>query len=449
MATTTGELQPISGVDSPIIAPPAADARALALRFAGYLSADGLNYALGFLIYGLLVRVLTNAQYGELSIATTIYQAVMMVAALGLDLTGPAMLARAGGDPMQFIARAQRVRLSIACIVCAPLHVIGALYAWQHGNPELARLLMVSLLMVLARAFDLTYAAVALRLPGPLARTRALGLGVYLVLLVAAVPLIRGHLWLVPCLNAFGVTLGRVQLARFLRRACLPQQPGAQITTKEIVSHGIRAGSGQLLLLMLQTMDVVLLARYASADAVGQYGMASRLYLLGTAVLVCLLNTFLPELVGALRTEAFGNHFRRFALASLALGVLGSIGFYAFGARVSEALAHRGLPLFHSVGPLFALVFLLMGVASPFLNILPSIGRPTAYVVGIASAAVLLFACDLALMPKFGVVGAAWSQVVATGYLAIFTIIQFIGARRHSRFVEWEDASPMAPALNL
>lgn len=60
---------------------------ALGARFFGYLSADGLNYALGFLIYGWLVRVLTNQQYGQLSVATSLYQALMMVAALGLDLT--------------------------------------------------------------------------------------------------------------------------------------------------------------------------------------------------------------------------------------------------------------------------------------------------------------------------------------------------------------------------
>ena len=80
----------------------------LGARFFGYLSADGLNYALGFVIYGWLVRILTNQQYGQLSIATSVYQALMMVAALGLDLTGPRLLATSGGDPMDFARKLHR-----------------------------------------------------------------------------------------------------------------------------------------------------------------------------------------------------------------------------------------------------------------------------------------------------------------------------------------------------
>src|SRR4051812_26673126 len=53
-------------------------------RFFGYLTADGLNYLLGFVIYGWLIRTLTDRQYGYLSIGTSIYQVLMMVTALGL-----------------------------------------------------------------------------------------------------------------------------------------------------------------------------------------------------------------------------------------------------------------------------------------------------------------------------------------------------------------------------
>jgi O-antigen/teichoic acid export membrane protein len=413
---------------SPPITLRAANLRALTLRFAGYLSADGLNYALGFIIYGLLIRVLSDAQYGRLSVATAIYQALMMFVALGLDLTGPAMLAKAGESSWQFIASAQRIRVAIAVFLCLPILSICGLYAWHREHSDLAALMMASFLMVLARAFDLTYVAVAFRMPGLVAKTRLLGLLAYLLPLAIAVPLVREHIWLIPALNALGVTFGRIQLARVLRRQCSPVRAGVQIPAIEIVSQGMRAGFGQLLLLVLQTMDVVLLAKYATPDVVGQYGMVSRLYLFGTAVLVCLLNTFLPELVSAFHTDRFRSYFGHFWIASVLLGISGGIAFYAFSVQVAALMAHRPLSLVHAVSPLFALVFFFVAIANPFLNILPSIGRSTAYLLAITSAAGLLVTCDLFLMPRWGAVGAAAGQVVATAYLAVFSIVQVYAA---------------------
>ena len=186
----------------------------LAARFFGYLSADGLNYALSFIIYALLVRVLTNRQYGELSIATTLYQALMMVSALGLDLTGPKLIAEFGGNPIDFARQAQRLRIKIALLFCAPLQFAFAWMAWHEGRGLLAALIVASFAMVFARALDLTYVAVAAGLPGPVAKTRAVGLTVYLVILALCIPIIRNHLWLVPVFNALGVTLGRLQIGR-------------------------------------------------------------------------------------------------------------------------------------------------------------------------------------------------------------------------------------------
>jgi O-antigen/teichoic acid export membrane protein len=403
----------------------------LGARFFGYLSADGLNYALGFLIYGWLVRVLTNQQYGQLSVATSVYQALMMVAALGLDLTGPQLLAGAGGDPMDFVRKAQNLRLAVALLVCGPLQLGGALIAWHRGQALLATLILASFAMVLARALDLTYLAVALRLPAPLAKTRALGLLAYLVMLIVCTPLVQQHLWLVPLLNAVGVTFGRVQLARLLRLHSPPSHFALRVRSWQIVSQGIKAGGGQLLLLLMQTADVVLLVRYVSTDAVGQYAMISRLYLLGTAVLGAMLNTFLPEIVAVShRASQLHEQFRIFLFANLILGLTGWACFYGFGARLSELLAHRALPTVHAIVPVFALVFLLMAVANPFLSMLPTLHRGTEYMTGIASALVLLLGLDLVLMPRHGVVGAAYAQAVATAFLAFFSSVVYL---RHVR----------------
>lgn len=399
--------------------------RTLAARFFGYLSADGLNYALGFVIYGWLIRVLTNQQYGQLSIATSLYQAMMMVAALGLDLTGPRLIAESG-DPIRFTEHALKLRLIVVMAVCAPLQAGAAILAWHRGQSLLAVVIVASFAMVIARALDLAYLAVALRLPGPLARTRALGLLGYLVMLIVCTPLVRQHLWLVPVLNAAGLTMGRFRLAHVLRQRVPQSHAGREIRAWDILGHGMKASGGQLLLLIMQTGDVILLAKYVSTDAIGQYAMISRLYLLGTAVLAAMLNTFLPEIVSAAKSAFhLRRQFKIFVAANLFLGIAGWACFRAGAAPLAEALAHRPLPWVRAISSPFALVFLLLALANPFLSMLPSLHRSSEYILGVASAVVLLLGLDLIFMPRYGVVGAAYGQVVATAYLAAFSALVY------------------------
>jgi O-antigen/teichoic acid export membrane protein len=405
----------------------------LARRFLGYLSADGLNYLLGFLIYGWLVRVLSNQQYGKLSIATTVYQTLMMVTALGLDLTGAALIKESGFDYISFARRAQHLRLVVALLVCAPLQAGAALVAWKHRDMLLATLILASFSMVLARALDLTYLAVALRVPAPLAKTRALGLAVYLALLMLCTPIVRQHLWLVPVLNAIGVTIGRVKLGRLLRHRVAPSGKVCSIRVSRFFIEGFRTGGGQLLLLILQTGDVILLTRYVSADVVGQYAIISRLYVLGIAVLGAMFNTFLPEVVHvADEIERLKSIFLKCVGANLALGVIGGAAFYWFSAPLSEFLGHRSLISIHAISPVFALVFLLMAITNPFLSMLPSFRRDFEYLICIASGLLVLLAADLTFIPRHGAIAAAWGQAVATLYLGFFSIIVFF---RHIRYL--------------
>jgi O-antigen/teichoic acid export membrane protein len=401
--------------------------RALAARFLGYLSADGLNYALGFVIYSWLVRVLTNQQYGQLSIATTLYQALMMVAALGLDLTGPKLIAEFGTDPIEFARTAQGLRLRVALVVCGPIQLVSALVAWHRGQALLAVVILASFSMVLARALDLTYLAVALRVPSPLVKTRASGLSAYLVMLILCTPWVRQHLWLVPVLNAAGVTLGRIQLGRLLRKHAPAIQGGREIRAWEIVVQGTKAGGGQLLLLIMMTGDVILLAKYVGADALGQYAMISRLYLLAIVVPSAMFNIFMPEIVNVAHSAAkLRRQFRTYVRANLVLGVAGWACFHFLGARLCELITRRSLPDVRAIAPMFAVVFLLLTVANPFLSNLPVLHRGTEYLFGVGTAVFLLLGLDLFLIPRYGVLGAAYGQVVATGFLAIFSAVVFL-----------------------
>jgi hypothetical protein len=292
---------------------------------------------------------------------------------------------------------------------------------WHRGQADVAAVIVAGFAMVLARTVDVSYLAVALAMPGALAQTRAVGLGLYLAALLLCKPVVIRLVWIIPVLNAIGMWIGRAQLLRILRgrvrmQAAAPRKP---ISTSNIAWQGAKASSGQLLMLAFQTLDVVLLARYVPAESVGQYAMVSRLYLFGTAMLTCLLNTFLPELVAAANdSELLGKRFKRFALASACMGVIGAAVFYTAGPWACETLGHRHLVIARQVTPLYALLFLIMAICNPFLSLLPSLHKSGAYVGGIAGAAALLGCVDLYLVPRFGPVGAALGQLIATSSLA-------------------------------
>lgn len=405
----------------------------LATRFFGYLSGDGVNYLLGFAVYAWLIRVLNNTQYGELSVATNIYQILVMFVALGMDLIGPRLVRDAGRNPFSVVNRIQKLRIAVGCIICAPLLAIISTAYLRRGDVAIAAVLAGSFLMVLARALDVNYLAVAFSEPGILVRSRALGIAIYLMTLVALRFAVARYLWVIPVLNAVGVTIGRLWLAKWMRakhakeEANLSASELQELGNLQILARGVKASLGQLLLLAVQTLDVVLLTHYVSTDIVGQYSIVSRLYLFGTAILTALLNTFIPEVVAAVDDrENLQKHFRAFFVASALLGILGSIAFVLFTPFVCQTVAHRHLPTVAVIAPVYALVFLCMAVANPFSSTLPSFQLEGKYLTCIVGAALVLVMGDLILIPRYGALGAAWGQAISTCFLAISSATQLL-----------------------
>jgi len=422
--------------------------RKVAKRFAGYLTGDTLNYLVGFCIYGWLIRVLSNVQYGQLSVITSIYQVLMMVVALGIDLIGPRLISNASEDVGRTIAMLEKLRIAAALFFCLPITLVIALMYYQRSGIVFAELMLASFAMVLARALDLSYVAVAYGLPRHLAKSRLLGLGLYLIALVMASPILGRYLWLVPILNAAGVTIGRIQLKRWLHLHLslrTGRQPSLSWSTS-VLKAGLKASAGQLIMLSFQNLDVVYLAHYAPAAVVGQYAMISRLCVLGTAVLASAFFAFMPDM---LRTSAnpaeFRKTFKRYSVASAIFGVVGFFGFIYLSAPIAELFAKRHLPVAHEIALYFGITYLLIGAGAPFYNVLAAFKRERAYLFSVGSGAVGLFVTDLLLVPHHGAIGAAIGQVVAA--LVIFVASSVLLLRKEllrdsSKF----DAALFAPS---
>jgi O-antigen/teichoic acid export membrane protein len=417
--------------------PPSADAFAkmMCKRFAGYLTGDSANYLLGFAIYGWLVRSLTDKQYGHLSVGTSIYQAFVMAAALGLDLIGPRLLAEHARNLGYVVERVQAIRLKFAFYFCLPaLLLISVIYRQAH-QVDVSLVLVASFCMVVARAFDVGYVAIALAKPRPLVYSRALGLSLYLLTIIVLRHTIATLIWLIPVLNALGVMVGRLQLMRSMHLSIFGRDNGDAESYPPIDWHvltaGVKTSAGQLVLFSFQTLDVVLLNRYVDASSVGQYAMVSRLYLFGTAVLTCVLNAFIPELISSRGSARFHPTFRKFIFASAVVGLGGAIVLWLSAPAVTEILGGRTLEVVRRVSPVFALVFFTMSMANVFVSFLPSLELEKEYLVSIAVGAAVVLAADLLLIPRFAVAGAAWGQLAGTVAMAAWSAAAiFQGTRR-------------------
>jgi O-antigen/teichoic acid export membrane protein len=397
---------------------------ALFKRFTSYLSGDSLNYLLGFAIYGWLVRVLTNQQYGHLSVATGIYQAFVMVVALGLDLIGPRLLAERSENLEYVVSRVQSLRVKFALLFCLPILSFIAIGYWHAGQAEVSVVLIASFSMVLARAFDVGYVAVALGRPKPLVYSRAIGLLIYLVTLIALRHAIVAHIWAIPIFNAVGVLVGRIQLMRtmHLRMFGLTASHGVQPVSLDwhVLMSGVKTSTGQLILFSFQTLDIILLNRYVDVGTVGQYAMVSRLYLFGTAVLTSLLNAFIPDLIACSRQDSFRSGLCKFVLSSSAIGIFGGFCFWLLGPGVTESLSGRPLHAVRLISPIYAMVFFIMSLANPFVSFLPSLQREKEYLAAVVAGAAVTLGADLVLIPRFGVIGAAWGQLSGTLMLGLY-----------------------------
>ncbi len=219
------------------------------------------------------------------------------------------------------------------------------------------------------------------------------------------------------------VSAGALGLAYLWPRARLPdpaRHAPHSDETRRWMAMALPLLVGMMARLAMEKSDILMLAPLAGLDAVGVYGAAARLCVMQTLAATT-LNVVLSPAISAARARGQMRTARRLLHAGLAAAGLsaglGAVVFWIWG-----------LPIMGTVfGPDFVqggAVLAVLGMAQVFgaLSIILSgylivIGRQGAFAGLSLMAFGLSVAVNLALIPTFGAVGAAWASVGAQGVL--------------------------------
>ncbi len=387
------------------------------IRNLGWLALHhGLGRGLTFVFFLALPALLPMAEVGRF---TLLYTAVLVLAQPLLETPLELLLTTAA-------ARGElgTVRRVVAALVrwLPVLLVTGWLVGVAAGAPALLLALLV-LHLGLARSQAALFATLRgleqTRLEGVVgALQRALALGLLLVVVLllpgraeaAALALLAGVAggWLLSF--AF---FGR-QLAQL--RATVRQAAPSAERLSSLLRRGLVLGAVSVVGALYLRVDVLLLGWLVDAEAVGRYFTAARVLEASYGLPHLIMLAMLPRLA---RAPAFALVFRRAAVVFLGLGTVVAVALTV----VVPWLLPR---LYPDEGPAVAglVVVLAPAAVAVYLGFLATqslalLGRARTW-LGLATLGLALnLALDVALIPAWGAIGAAWATVATELVVAL------------------------------
>jgi O-antigen/teichoic acid export membrane protein len=245
----------------------------------------------------------------------------------------------------------------------------------------------------------------------------------------ALLPFLHGSALLLSALVAADILVAGGIGVRLARRGFLGHwgRPDLRLAV-QICRYGLRGQVGGILTLLNLRLDVAILGALAGPGVLGVYAVASKyaelLRLPGLAITYVLY----PRMAERTPQEA-GQQAARLFPRALAFTVLAAVPLAAavpllplvYGQTFAAAMVPAWLLLAGLVGEGVA------GVASAYLY---GVGRPGANSLGVGVAVVVTVALDLALIPHYHAVGAAFASAAAYLTSSVALLVCYFAVRR-------------------
>jgi O-antigen/teichoic acid export membrane protein len=403
--------------------------RSRILRQAAVFTASSvLTSAVGMVAKALLARSMSPAEFGAFSFAVSFLMFVGLFFDFGVFLPAARMAALGGAAERRRVVGAALLLFVPVGIACS-LTVFALSYgvdSWFHVHVGDA------LRIVAPFAFLYAFTQVSLPLSQGLDRLNAwsvsgvvgqlLFLGAIAVIVAWAVV----DVTLLLVLRAGGLLVAAGILVVWLRPSFREPMLHARRLAGDARAYGFQVYVGRMLSIGTYQMDVLMLAAYSNATSVGFYALAGAVsYALGLPVLGMATALF-PQLAGATELR------RRWILISTGVGAAALLGALVLARPViTLVFSDRYAAAAALVGPLVA-AEAVRGVTSVYNTYLSAQGRGrelrNAALVLTCSNVVL----NIALIPSFGAMGAAWASLLALGANLLAHVVVYERSQRRA-----------------
>lgn len=376
---------------------------------ASLFSGELFARAIGFIATAYLARTLGAGSYGSYAFVFSLFTYLLLITNAGFDTIGAREVARNVFPPSAIVSALMLLRVCIACFVIAVLF-IACSYAVH--DTVLRTLLFRQSLALLPTALLLAFYLQGRERMAALGWSRVLQSAVFFALVVFAVRSPQ-DLFRVPYFFVIGsaaATIFTLLLYASRERPVLVNFNAG--IAGELIRSAAPAGLSALLVQVYYNLDTVILGFLATPEQVGLYAAAYKIVLLLAAAPGLLFTVFLPSLArqGApVITKRYITFTCVLILAGLPVAACGY--FWAGGVMtlMFGAAYAGGTQALQILCSASAFIFINVALANPLL----AWKQEKRYLRVVAAGAVINVALNIALIPRFGIAGAAVATLCA------------------------------------
>ena len=399
-------------------------------NFAVLSAAQTAGRLLAFAVTVHLTRTLLAEGFGAVAFATSVLAGAALLVDLGFDSLGPLEVAR-GRVPVPALARNV---VALRLILAAPALAALALFAWLAPvGTETKAVVILYGLSLLANAVDLNWIFLGAERMGVSAAADLAQQGLIAAL---AFSLVREpeHLLRMPLIFLAGRVAAVVILAAAARRSWGPLRPALdRALLRDLIPAALPFAGAAAVAVVLTYFDLVLVGLWMGTAEAGLYGAAYRILWLPTMLVTAYLTVLRPSVA---RRAMAGPASPLSLMGGTAPGVI-TVGIAAAVAGILFAPALVDLLYGSAYRPavaplrLLLLSFALLVISRHYRLVLVASGCQATDLRIMGAAAALNVALNAWLVPRFGLVGAAASNVASEAAIlaAVLSAVSSRGPR--------------------
>lgn len=390
-----------------------------------------------FLLLAIFTRLLTNAllfigiarfygpeEFGQFALAHVYFSILLLVADFGYDYFLTTEIGRNRDDGLGFAARIFPLKIIFSSLA-ALLMIFFALVVTSGGT---GRWLMIILSVAIPANALMLYAGAILRGSQDLLPEARVTFVQNLLLLVLLIGIgVFGLPFLaVPAAFVVSRLFGMAGLLKAVR-ARYPEQPFGFSTLRtpglgSILAVGVTFGVHMLCSTLYFQIDTIMLDKLAGGNAVALYQSVFKI-----AMIILIVNDVVDITLVPVLARAFAEHQHRWTrlggLVSRSLWLLGGLGGMVFILCPAELLdlvyGEGQFTAASGVTRIFGVILLVRFAMTAYAIMLTTAGMQRHRTIVVFLATVVNVAANLVVIPRAGLVGAAWVALGTNVFVAV------------------------------